>query len=192
MEIKTKKFIVLIISLLFLMNNPVFGQVIKLNTIYVELHKETTQKDTIYYPYEIAYEMSIINDYLYQGFYKEHLIFGVSHYPGFETKNGIFRININGQIFDLINRGFTLQLVLYGDTLSIMSELHNKIFLSMSFRKGFDIEIFKQSLKDVKIIYHPIVQDYSCNVGGTYFIREDYDVIIDEPDIIITNEWILK
>ena len=191
MEIKTKKFIVLIISLLFLMNNPVFGQVIKLNTIYVELHKETTQKDTIYYPYEIAYEMSIINDYLYQGFYKEHLIFGVSHYPGFETKNGIFRININGQIFDLINRGFTLQLVLYGDTLSIMSELHNKIFLSMTFRKE-DLEIFKQSLKNVKLTYHPIVKDYPNNIIGTYFIREKYDVIIDEPDIIIHNWQILK
>jgi hypothetical protein len=191
MEIRNKKNIILCVSLTILMVNSTLGQTIKLDIIGVNLACEINEKDTLYYPYDIWYEMSVINDYLYQDFYKEHLIFGVSHYPEREAKNGIFRININGQICDLTNRGLLLQLVLYGDTLSVMSELHNEIFLSMTFRKE-ELGAFIESMKNIKITYHPIVEDYSCSVLGTYLIREDYDVIIDNPDIIISNRHILR
>ena len=190
MELLKKIGIILIISLIFLMNNPTFGQKIKLDNISVRLIYDK-EEDSLYFPYEIYYHMLVINDYLFQDFYKEHLIFGVSHYPKIETKYGIFRININGEIFDLINRGYTFQLVLYGDTLSVSSELHNKVFLSMAFKKE-DFEEFKQSLKNIKITYHPIVEDYCCNALGTYFIREDYEVIIEDPVIHIINEKIFR
>jgi hypothetical protein len=179
--------IILTVFLAILMNNPILGQSIKLNAIYVDLTCEVQNKDTIYYPYTIGYEISVFNNLEF------NLIFGAYHtYTKGKYKNGVFRANINGQLIDMTSRREQLFLILPGDTLDFMAELHNKIFLSMAFRKEDDIEAFKESLKNVKITYQPVIKDYPINIVGTYFIKEVYEVFIDDPYVFICNDWKLK
>ena len=184
---KIKRHIVLTALLAILTNNCIFGQIIKLETIYVQLVYEVMDNDTIYYPYNIGYVMSVYNDDVHNF----HLLFGACLYnPREKYINGVFRVSIKGQKIDLLNRMDKISIVLHGDSLPIISELYNKILVSMAFKKEY-LEEFMLSMKNIKITYHPIVKDYPTNIIGTYFIKQDYEVIIDNPYVIIENQWIM-
>lgn len=188
---KTRFLKSLIIFVFFLNsnNNFVFGQenyYIKLIGIEIKYYTEVVNKDTLIYPKEIVFIVSIRNNDPDQ----MALLFGSQHCFSKLAKYGVFKVfNCENKEFELCqfrDRPFCIQ---YGDSLDLV------LFISDDDLSKFPFFNSKKGYQDLfnmlNIIYVPIPKDYPEFVNATFFRspeKIDIDNFYVHIDITYPNE----